>query len=63
MVKIGKTTRDVFFRFADLYSTWVPLPFECEYAALLKYVDETKKKTLGLPMSLSDGDFHYKEDF
>ena len=33
MVKIGKTTRDVELRLADLYSTGVPLPFECEYAA------------------------------
>ena len=32
MVKIGKTTRDVELRLADLYSTGVPLPFECEYA-------------------------------
>ena len=43
MVKIGKTTRDVSFRLADLYSTGVPLPFECEYAALVKDVDETEK--------------------
>ena len=27
MVKIGKTTRDVELRLADLYSTGVPLPF------------------------------------
>ena len=32
MVKIGKTTRDVELRLADLYSTGVPLHFECEYA-------------------------------
>ena len=43
MVKIGKTTRDVSLRLADLYSTGVPLPFECEYAALVKDVDETEK--------------------
>ena len=43
MVKIGKTTRDVSFRLADLYSTGVPLPFECEYAALVRDVDKTEK--------------------
>ena len=36
MVKIGKTTRDVELRLADLYSTGVPLLFECEYAAKVK---------------------------
>ncbi len=39
MVKIGKTTRDLELRLADLYSTGVPLPFECEYAAKVKDVD------------------------
>ena len=29
MIKIGKTTRDVELRLADLYSKEVPLPFEC----------------------------------
>ena len=43
LVKIGKTTRDVSLRLADLYSTGVPLPFECEYAAKVKDVDETEK--------------------
>ena len=43
MVKIGKTTRDVELRLADLYSTGVPLPFECEYAAKVKDVDKTEK--------------------
>ena len=43
MVKIGKTTRDVSLRLADLYSTGVPLPFECAYAALVKDVDKTEK--------------------
>ena len=43
MVKIGKTTRDVELRLADLYSTGVPLPFECEYAAKVKNVDKTEK--------------------
>ena len=43
MVKIGKTTRDVELRLADLYSTGVPLPFECEYAAKVNNVDKTEK--------------------
>ena len=43
MVKIGKTTRDVELRLADLYSTGVPLPFECEYAAKVKDLDKTEK--------------------
>ncbi len=43
MVKIGKMTRNVELRIADLYSTDVPLPFECEYAAKVKDVDETEK--------------------
>tara|TARA_B100000242_G_scaffold293732_1_gene272807 strand:- start:3173 stop:3784 length:612 start_codon:yes stop_codon:yes gene_type:complete len=43
MVKIGKTTRDVSLRLAGLYSTGVPLPFECEYAALVSDVDKTEK--------------------
>ena len=43
IVKIGKTTRDVELRLADLYSTGIPLPFECEYAAKVKDVDKTEK--------------------
>ena len=38
-----KTTRDIELRLADLYSTGVPLPFECEYAAKVKDVDKTEK--------------------
>ena len=33
IVKIGKTTREVGARLDELYSTGVPLPFECAYAA------------------------------
>ena len=33
MVKIGKTGREVETRLRDLYTTGVPLPFECAYAA------------------------------
>ena len=43
MVKIGKTTRNVELRLSDLYSTGVPLPFECEYAAKVSDVDKTEK--------------------
>ena len=43
MVKIGKTTRDVELRLADLYSIGFPLPIECEYAAKGKDVDKTEK--------------------
>ena len=42
-MKIGKTTRVVSLRLADLYTTRVPLRFECEYAAKVKDVDETEK--------------------
>ena len=33
MVKIGKTSRAMDARLNELYSTGVPLPFECAYAA------------------------------
>jgi hypothetical protein len=33
MVKIGKTSRGMDARLNELYSTGVPLPFECNYAA------------------------------
>lgn len=33
MVKIGRTTRAMEARLSELYSTGVPLPFECSYAA------------------------------
>ena len=39
LVKIGKTSRaDVAARLSELYSTGVPVPFECAYAA--KVTDE-----------------------
>ena len=41
MVKIGKTAREsVEARLNELYSTGVPLPFECVYAA--RVVNETE---------------------
>ena len=33
IVKIGKTTYGMGARLNELYSTGVPLPFECAYAA------------------------------
>lgn len=40
IVKIGKTTRGMGARLNELYSTGVPLPFECAYAARVD--DESK---------------------
>jgi len=41
LVKIGKTTRDsVDIRLRELFSTGVPLPFECEFAG--RIADESK---------------------
>ena len=40
IVKIGKTTRGMSARLNELYSTGVPLPFECAYAARVD--DESK---------------------
>ena len=33
LVKIGRTSREMEARLGELYSTGVPLPFECAYAA------------------------------
>lgn len=44
IIKIGKTTQeDVKLRMAQLYSTGVPLPFECEYAAKVNNIDEVER--------------------
>ena len=43
MVKIGKTGRDVEVRLNDLYTTGVPLPFECAYAARVADMDKVEK--------------------
>ncbi len=40
MVKIGKTSRGMSTRLTEFYSTGVPLPFECAYAARVE--DESK---------------------
>ena len=43
MVKIGKTGSDLQVRLDSLYSTGVPLPFECAYAAKVDDVDKWEK--------------------
>ena len=43
MVKIGKTGRGVETRLNDLYTTGVPLPFECAYAARVEDMDKVEK--------------------
>ena len=42
MVKIGRTGREIGARLSDLYTTGVPLPFECEYAARVKDQNEVE---------------------
>ena len=42
MVKIGRTGREIGDRLSDLYTTGVPLPFECEYAARVKDQNEVE---------------------
>jgi len=42
MVKIGKTGREVEARLNDLYTTGVPLPFECAYAARVADMDKVE---------------------
>ena len=44
IVKIGKTTKeDVKLRMKELYTSGVPLPFECLYAAKVKDMDNVEK--------------------
>lgn len=43
MVKIGKTGRGLETRLNDLYTTGVPLPFECAYAARVEDMDKVEK--------------------
>lgn len=44
IIKIGKTTQeDVKVRMAQLYTTGVPLPFECEYAAKVNNIDDVER--------------------
>ena len=45
LVKIGKTSRDsVDGRLSELYSTGVPVPFECEFAGRVKNETEVEKR-------------------
>ena len=44
LVKIGKTTQnDITKRLSQLYTTGVPLPFECEYAVTVKDVSRVER--------------------
>ena len=43
MVKIGRTGNDIDARLSQLYSTGVPLPFECAYAARVADMDKVEK--------------------
>ena len=43
MVKIGKTNQDLQERLKQLYSTGVPLPFKCEFAAKVDDIDKWEK--------------------
>ena len=43
IVKIGKTGRDILMRLKDLYTTGVPFPFECAYAAKVDDMDKWEK--------------------
>jgi len=44
LIKIGKTNQEeVKLRMAQLYTTGVPLPFECVYAAVVKDMDKVEK--------------------
>ena len=43
LVKIGKTGRGVETRLNDLYTTGVPLPFECSYAAQVADMDKVEQ--------------------
>ena len=43
MVKIGRTGNDIDARLSQLYSTGVPLPFECAYAAKVADMDKVEK--------------------
>lgn len=43
MVKIGRTGNDIDQRLSQLYSTGVPLPFECAYAAKVANMDKVEK--------------------
>lgn len=43
LTKIGKTVRGIGIRMNELFSTGVPLPFECSFAGKVEDVDEVEK--------------------
>lgn len=44
IIKIGRTNQeDVKMRMAQLYTTGVPVPFQCEYAAVVKDMDRVER--------------------
>lgn len=43
LIKIGKTRGDAATRMGELYTSGVPVPFECVYAALVKDIDKVEK--------------------
>lgn len=51
-IKLGRTegdsTKDVEGRMTELYTTGVPLPFKCEYAAVVENFDELEKELHGI---------------
>lgn len=61
MVKLGKTTQiDVEARMSQLYSTGVPLPFECVYAV---EVDDCSKVELALHIAFGPSRVNPKREF
>ena len=43
IVKIGKTAREIETRLSELYSTGVPVPFECVFAGKVSDIDKVEK--------------------
>jgi len=61
LVKIGKTSRgSVLMRLSELYSTGVPVPFECEFAGR---VEDEHKVEKAFHMALDHIESILKESF
>ena len=43
IVKIGKTAREIETRLGELYTTGVPVPFECVFAGIVSDIDKVEK--------------------